>query len=515
MMEAADLSQFLSLRRRRYGDRAAVSSDDSNLSFAGLDAEASRWAGALTAQGIARGKRIGLLAANSPRWLALAFATWRAGATLVPLSTFTTPRELAELIEHAELDLLFVSPQLGSHDLLQTLADSGAPIAATQVLVIGTSPLAPHYSDAEEWLAGAGFADPVEPRPEDIACLLYTSGTTGRSKGVLLSHRAILATVGATAERSGLGDNDSMLSTLPLFWVAGLVIRALPTLASGCTLILMESFSAAAALAALGRHRPTALHLRPPQIGQLLDAAGFEPGLLAQVHRGNGRSAWFAGALPQTARLITGYGMTEMSGYVTALDWRDSEAQRRDGIGHPLPGVELRIVDAAGNGCEAGVAGRVQVRGPGMYSGYFKEPPHLGLTADGWFDTGDVGTLGDDGQFRFVGRDKDLLRVKGINVAPVEVEAVLMAHAGVEAAYVVGLPPDGVEQELVAVIIARLTAQPPPESELRQIAVHELSVYKRPSRYVFAERSEIPLGGTSKPKRDAVAHLAASRLGTS
>jgi fatty-acyl-CoA synthase len=346
---------------------------------------------------------------------------------------------------------------------------------------------------------------------ESIACILYTSGTTGRAKGVMLSHRAILATVGPTSERTGLSADDALLSTLPLFWVAGLVIRALPTLATGCALILVESFTPEAVLAGLRRHRPTALHLRPPQISQILSHPDFEPALLARVRKGGGRSEWFRPYLDAgPAAMITGYGMTEAAGYVTALDWRDSPAVRASQIGRPLPGVELRIVDPSGALCPPGVEGEVRVRGPGLFSGYYKQPPGTGLDAAGFFCTGDLGSIDADGVFHFSGRSKDLLRVKGINVSPAEVESVLGTHPDVDAAYVVGLPPDGLEQELVALVVTR-GAAPLPERELRALAAQELSHYKRPTRYVHLRRDEVPLGGTAKPQRAALAALAVQR----
>ncbi len=516
MIEATDLSALLTHLAARYEARMALLDEQRSVDFRALDAAASRWAVKLRRMGCGTGSRIGLLAANRVDWLEIAFGVWRAGATLVPLSTFGTERELAELVAHAEMDRLIVGPNPGSRDLLRTVVDGGAPIDRRRIIALGDGSLPDGVRRADDDVMADPSAAVVKIDPEQAACLLYTSGTTGRAKGVLLSHRAILATVGPTAERSGLSDSDVMLSTLPLFWVAGLVIRALPTLACGSALALLESFSPASALAALRRWQPTALHLRPPQVGQILAAPEFSPELLGRVRRGNGRTAWYAGALPAEARLITGYGMTEMAGYVTALDWRDGEDARRDGIGHPLPGVELRIVDDAGQPVAPGLVGHVQVRGPGMFSGYFKEEAAPGRDTarrpEAWFDTGDLGSIDAAGAFRFVGRDKDLLRVKGINVSPVEVETVLATHPGVEAVYVVGIAAAAGEQDVVAVVVPRDAARPPGEEELRTIATRELSAYKRPRHYLIFDRAEIPLGGTSKPQRDPLSRMAEERL---
>jgi fatty-acyl-CoA synthase len=238
----------------------------------------------------------------------------------------------------------------------------------------------------------------------------------------------------------------------------------------------------------------------------------FRPELLNTIRRGNGRTEWFAGQLPSAARFITGYGMTEMGGYVTALDAQDTEEARRSQMGKPLPGVEIRIVDAAGHPCPAGETGDIRVRGPGLFSGYHKEPADLGLDGDGWFVTGDLGSVDAGGVFHFAGRTKDLLRVKGINVSPIEVEGVLARHAQVEAAYVVGLPAGGMEQRVVALIVSRREDASSLQAELDALARRQLSHYKRPEAYVFLKIEEVPLGATSKPQRAQLAEIAEKRL---
>lgn len=500
---SSNLSELLRALAAAHGERPAVVGERHGLSFTALDLAADRWASGLRRAGYGPGAHVALLAGNGPDWLAVAFGVWRAGATLVPVSTFVTPRELGDVLAHADAALLIVQPRLRSHDYLDALARLSSLPALREVVVLDDH--APkERRHAAEFIAMQADCDrsQADPARESIACILYTSGTTGQPKGVMLSHAAILATVVPTAERTGLGHDDSLLSTLPLFWVAGLVIRALPTLATGCALILVDSFTADAVIAALERHRPTALHLRPPQVGQVLNHARFNPSLLAKVRRGGGRVEWYAPHLdPNVARFITGYGMTETAGYVTALDWRDSAAVRRSNLGTPLPGVEFRV----GNG------GEILVRSPALFSGYYKQPPGSGLDADGFFMTGDIGGIDADGVFRFVGRNKDLLRVKGINVSPMEVETVLSAHAAVEAVYVVGLPPDGLEQQIVALIVPKAGASLV-ESDLRGLAEETLSTYKRPEHYVLIARRDVPLSGTSKPQRAALSQLASRRL---
>jgi fatty-acyl-CoA synthase len=502
-MEARDLGGALRVWAERYGERPAVAGERNALTFTAFDRSADAWAGEFCAAGCGHGTHVGLLAGNSPAWLAVAFGVWRSGATLVPISTFVTAPELAQVLAHADVDTLVVQPRLRSHDYPALLAQLPTAVRPRRLIDIDGAPAT---------AAGRARRLPEAVDPESIACIVYTSGTTGEPKGVMLSHRAILATVLATSARTGLAPHDALLSTLPLFWIAGLAIRALPTLATGCALIVVESFTPDAVLAALRRHRPTALHLRPPQIGQILAHPDFDPALLAPVHKGGGRAEWFRPHLdPRATRMITGYGMTETAGYVTALDWQDPPDVRATQLGRPLPGVELRIVDGDGRLCAPGVEGEVRVRAPGLFSGYHKQRPGTGVDAEGFFCTGDLGRIGADGIFHFCGRLKDLLRVKGINVSPAEVEAVLGTHPLVDSAYVVGMPPDGLEQEVVALVVTRGDV-PLPEAELRALATATLSHYKRPVHYVHLGRDRVPLGSTSKPQRAALAALAAARL---
>lgn len=503
------LAELPSLLADRYGPRDAVAGERETLSFAGLAGAAGRWAAALRAAGVGPGERVALLAGNGPAWLAAAFGVWRARAALVPVSTFVTARELRDTLASAAVSIVVVQPRLRGHDYLAMLEECRDLVEPRRTVSLDGGADARARSLESFLAAGAGPVSCPDPGAEATACVLYTSGTTGRPKGVELSHRAILATVAPTAARSGLDATDELLSTLPLFWVAGLVIRALPTLFAGSTLHLLESFTPDALLDALDRRPPTALHLRPPQVADLLAHPRFERRLLARVLKGNGRTEWFAGALPDAATFITGYGMTEMSGYVTALDVRDPPEVRAT-QGRPLPGVEIRIVGSAGEALPAGETGHVHVRGPGLFSGYRGEPPGTGLV-DGWFQTGDLGRLDANGAFHFAGRTKDLLRVKGINVSPVEVENVLASHPRVRAAYVVGLPAGALEQRVVALVVA--DAPGDLEAGLRALVADALSHYKRPEAYVFLRNEEVPLGGTSKPLRAELARIAAAALG--
>lgn len=503
-----DLSAWGRSLADRFGDRPAAISERESLSFRQLDDRANQWAAALAAGGFGVGSHIGLLAGNRPLWLAVALGVWRAGATLVPISTFVTGRELHETLAHADVDALVVEPRVGSHQYLDALRSVRDDLTRLRAVVILGSGADPGATSMDDFLDARAEPASMAIDPEATACILYTSGTTGRPKGVMLSHRAMLATIAPTAKRTGLTPDDTMLSSLPLFWVAGLVIRALPTLEAGCALVLTPLFTPDAVVALLRQHRPTAIHLRPPQVGQILSHPQFDPSSCARIRRGGGRVDWYCPPLDwPDARFITGYGMTEMAGYVVALDWDDPAEARRTQMGSPLPGVELKIVNPDP---DSGI-GEICVRGPGLFSGYYRERSGMGLNADGYFLTGDLGRIDETGGLHFSGRSKDLLRVKGINVSPVEVESVLQTHASIESAYVVGIPFDGLDQTVVALLVRKPHAVVS-EPEVIDLARESLSYYKRPEHIIFIARQDVPLGGTAKPQRRALAELASTLI---
>ncbi len=504
------LADLVGLWCRQNPSSIAVGGLREARTFAELDADANLWASALRAAGLKPGERVALWGGNSARWLARAFGVWKAGLTLVPLSTFATPRELTELLNNARPQLLLADRRVADRDFAALVRQLSLPPSLRRMVAEGPGQLTDLHSEASFLRAGSyRFDASGVTQPQDVALILYTSGTTGKPKGVRLQHQAVLSTMWATVARGGLRLGDRVVSSLPLFWVAGLCIRALPTLASGSALLLMETFHVDQLIELLKQWRPNGLHLRPPQVSALLSHPRFAPELLEPVRKGGGRNSWYAPHL-RHARLITGYGMTEMSGYVTALSWRDSAATRASSIGRTLPDVEVKIVGKDGSTCEAGVTGEIRVRGPGLFAGYEGEPTGTGIDTHGYFCTGDLGFLDETGQLHFVGRSKDLLRCKGVNVSPLEVEVVLAEHPSVEAAFVVGLPPDGLDQQLVALVVSRDGQDH--EVEWRQWCARMLSPYKRPSAFVLVRRGEVPFGPTSKPLRDQLARLALERL---
>jgi fatty-acyl-CoA synthase len=275
----------------------------------------------------------------------------------------------------------------------------------------------------------------AEVRPSDLLLIQFTSGTTAYPKAVMLTHDNMLRNAWAVGQRMGITPDDRYFNCRPFFHAAGSTLSALMSLVHGSTLVTLPTFEAGAALELMERERCTLVSGNDTLFQMLMGHADFPQ---RKLHL---RGGW-AAAGPQTMRAIidvlgakhicAAYGLSEASPNVVMSDWRDAEEQRVNGLALPHEGVELRIA----------ADGEIQVKGWNVMRGYINNPEASAkaFTADGWLRTGDLGALTADGRLRMVGRLKDVFRVGGENVAPAEVEEVLLAHPAVETAQVVGVP---------------------------------------------------------------------------
>lgn len=422
-----------------------------SLTWAELDAETNRLAHRLIEAGVAPGDRVMVRLPTGIGYCVAVFGVLRAGAVLVPLST--------DLPDAAVRDLL---SDCGASACL------GDPVPDTDVPML--------TPEADETAQDTAQTVPPRGGGEDIAVLCYTSGTSGRPRGVLLSHRALLANVAqcATPRPAPVTATDRVLLSLPLSHAYGLGPGLLQVAAAGATAVLLPRFGIQEALAAIQTHRVTALVGVPPMYAALLTApderlhealatvrlftsgaAPLSPELLAGIRRVTG--------LP----VYEGYGLTETAPALTTT--LVSGHAKPGSVGRPLPGVELRIVDSDGDplpgadpdddlGDETGGAGLIAVRGPNLFSGYWPDGAH-GPDDEGWFRTGDIGYLDADGDLWLVDRANDLIIVNGFNVYPHEVEHVLEQLDGVAEAAAVGVPDERTGETVHAFVIARPGAE--------------------------------------------------------
>jgi fatty-acyl-CoA synthase len=381
-----------------------------------LFAAAKGVAGAMQAMGIGRGDHVGILMGNDEKWLSLFFGAALIGAVTVPVNTRLKSDEIRYCIEQADCEALFYVERFLNIDF--------APmVRGLNIRKVEVSRAVPQ-----------GKFSPVKVEPGDLLLIQFTSGTTAHPKGAMLTHDNMLRDAWAAGTRVGIRAEDRYFNCRPFFHVAGSTLSALMSLVAGACLVTLPTFEAGAALELMERERCTLVSGNDTIFQMLMGHEDFPSRRLSL------RGGW-AAAGPQTMRRIidvlgakgicAAYGLSEASPNVVMSDWRDPEDLRIHGLALPHPGVQIRIEN-----------GEIQVSGWNIMKGYYNNPEAnaKAFTADGWLRTGDLGELTADGRLRMIGRLKDVFRVGGENVAPAEVEEVLLAHPAVETAQVIGVP---------------------------------------------------------------------------
>lgn len=474
------------------GNRVLLSDGARQLTGSALRAEIERWAEALAALGVQPGDRVAVQAEKSFALVLLYFATLRLGAVYLPLNTGYRAVEIDYFLSDAEPALLVCDP-----------ANADAHAGTVKVATLG--------ADGRGSLADAvALANPPLPphraAPEDLAAIVYTSGTTGRSKGAMLTHRNLLSNARALVATWGIGPKDALLHALPLFHIHGLFVALNTVLLAGGRVDLLPAFDPGAVL---GRLPHATLFMGvPTYYTRLLADPRLDADAVASIR------LFVCGSAPLTAqtfadfeartghRILERYGMSEC-GIICS---NPLEGERIPGaVGRPLPGYEVRIAD----GAEIGV---LEVRGEGVFAGYWRNPEKTRseFRDDGFFITGDISTIDDAGVVRIVGRDKDMIISGGLNVYPKEIESLIDALPGVIESAVIGLPHPDFGEAVAAVVHAE------PGATLEEKAVidalrGELAGFKLP-KAVFAIPM-LPRNAMGKVQKAALREQYAAHFG--
>ena len=468
--------------------------DGRTITHAEFASMASRFAGAIVEAGLKPGDRLALQLEKSPEMLAVIAGAIRAGVVFLPLNTAYTPTELAYFVKDAGAKLLLCDGRAEAQ-LASVAHECGAALRALNADGTGG------FADD----ASAASAPPVAERgPDDLAALLYTSGTTGRSKGAMMSHANLLSNAEVLARHWQFSDQDVLLHALPIFHTHGLFVATNVALVAGCPLLFLPKFDTDEVIRALPQS--TAMMGVPTFYTRLLDdprltrdrvanvrlfISGSAP-LLADTHR-----QWEA----RTGhRILERYGMTETNMNTS----NPYNGERRAGtVGHPLPGVELKICDAEGQELPQGEIGTIEVRGPNVFQGYWNMPEKTAeeLRSDGFFITGDLGFIDADGYVSIVGRGKDLIISGGFNVYPKEVELALDALPGVLESAVVGVPHPDFGEGVAAVIVPEPGAELDPD-EIRTALSGTLAKFKQPKHLTL--RDALPRNAMGKVQKNVL-----------
>jgi malonyl-CoA/methylmalonyl-CoA synthetase len=483
------------------------------LSYDDLDAESARYASALRELGVQPGDRVLAQAERSVDLILLYLGALRAGAVYVPLNPAYTLSELEHYIADAEPRVIVCAP-----DRLQALLPVAQRYGVAHVVTLG---VAGQGGSLAARAAAQGTTGPdVERSDTDLAAIIYTSGTTGRSKGAMLTHGNLAANALALKDSWRFTTDDVLLHFLPLFHIHGLFVAVNVPLAAGASLIVLPAFTPAAVLA--GLPGATVLMGVPTHYLRLLQDPRIDRRSLATVRVCISGSAPL---LPETHRewlertgrvILERYGMSE-TGMIASNPY---DGERRPGsVGLPLPGVALRVVDAAsGAPRRDGAVGMIEVSGPGVFPGYWRMPDRTRaeFRADGYFVTGDLGRFDADGYLHIVGRSKDLIITGGFNVYPREVEAEIDAIPGVAESAVFGVPhPDFGEGVSAAVVlkpgaaaatpVTRAGHEPPSEATILARLHERLAGYKCPKRVLFC--AELPRNAMGKVQKNRLRDL--------
>jgi malonyl-CoA/methylmalonyl-CoA synthetase len=467
------------------------------LSYGDVHERSGRYANALVELGVEPGDRVLVQAERSADLVMLYLGALRAGAVYVPLNTAYTSAELDHYIADSGPRVLVCAPEKLA--ALLPLAQRHGVAHVVTLGADGQGGSLAQRADAQQ----LSCLD-VERAESDLAAILYTSGTTGRSKGAMLTHANLAANAGSLRDCWRYQEGDVLLHFLPLFHIHGLFVALNVTLMAGAALILLPEFSADAVLAALpgasvlmGVPTHYLRLLRDPRIDRnstrslRLCVSGSAP-LLAETHHEWQRRTGHA--------ILERYGMSE-TGINTSNPY---DGERRPGtVGMPLPGVALRVVDAdSGAALGDGAVGMIEVRGPNVFPGYWRMPDRTRaeFRDDGYFVTGDLGRIDAAGYLHIVGRSKDVIITGGFNVYPREVEAEIDALPGVLESAVFGVPHPDFGEGVSAVVVPQAGAAAPSEGQIVASLRERLAGYKCPKRVLL--RGELPRNAMGKVQKN-------------
>ncbi|WP_406150999.1 AMP-binding protein [Streptomyces sp. NBC_01012] len=508
-------------------DVEAVVTAEERITYAALAAEVARIRAALAAAGIGRGDRVGLCLGNGPRWVALFVALGSVGAVTVPVNTRYTADEVEHTLVHAKVSTLFVADRVLRVDFLTVLDELGLGRDGSATgdrlpdlrRVVVCAEEAPGW--AMSWSRFLSEATPGEVpatgAPDDILLVQYTSGTTSRPKGVLLTQRSMCADAFFSGARLGLRPGDRFHSARPFFHVAGSTLSVLASVQQAATLVTMPKFEPAEALRLLESERCTHFSGNDTIALMLLN---HPDRALRTLHL---RGAWVAASPTVIRRVIdelgavecvAGYGLSEASPNVAQSCWWEDDAVRASGAMLVEPGVEVRIRAADGTrDCAPDEAGSILVRGWNVMQGYLDAPEATAAAIDseGWLTTGDVGALDATGRLHFMGRTKDIIRVGGENVAPADVEDTLHRHPHVRQAVVVGVPDERLVEVPFAFVV--LTEPGTTGDDLIAWARTRMAGFKVPRHLRIVEGFEgIGMTASSKVQKNRLAAHARTLL---
>jgi acyl-CoA synthetase (AMP-forming)/AMP-acid ligase II len=517
----------------RYGSAPFVIADGHTLSYADLDRRSARLAAALLSEGIGKGDHVGILMPNSVDWAIAWFATTRIGAVAVPINTFYKASELAWTIRHADLRAILAWSSFRDHDFVARLQDALPGLSAQRLPGRITLREAPYLRTVAIWggtdrewatpvvddatpatqMIDTEFLVDVEScvTPADDVTIIYTSGSSGEPKAPVHTHGTLIRHTYNLTHLYVVRADDVLFTSMPFFWVGGLITGLHAVIHHGATLVTQQAFEAGEALRLIEEHRATITLGWPQQGKTLAEHPDFASRDLTSIRRTS-----MPAMVPPERRPVgaDSLGMTEMCGNHLGVDpYLEQPSHRRATVGPSVDGLTHLIVDPeTGEPVEAGTVGEIWVRGYSLMQRLYKREREDVFTLDGYYRTGDCGSVDEDGWVTFTGRLGDMIKTAaGTNVTPGEIETALSACDGVLEAYVVGAR-DADDATVVAAAVVPKSGHEVDGESLRKLLRADLSAYKVPKFVWVADKSDLPFTDTGKIRKAELAERLTNRM---
>ncbi len=507
-----NLKVILEQAAKRYGEKTAVALGELRLSYTELDEASNRIANALIEMGVSKGDRVAMLLPDSPQFAVIYFGVVKIGAIAVPLDTKYKIRELTSLLDHCQPKVLVTeSPYL--EPLVPALPEFSY---IKQIIDLSSEGNEQFLSYQKIMSSGSAQRVEIEPEPEDIAHIAYTSGPTLSPRGVMLTHGRLVRATRMSASGFQQTDKDIvMLFALPMHHAVGLVVILITSVGKGSSVIMLPGLSIDALIETMRKEKAT-IFIGVPFTHALIAKRAEEEGIRFDLD--SLRICASAGApLPKDIierferylglKLIQFYGLTEGTVHVTCQ--ATNGTGKLGSVGKALPGWELKVVDDNGQELPPNKPGEIVIKGPIM-NGYYKA---LQATAEtikhGWLHTGDIGRIDEDGCLFILGLKKEMIITKGQNIYPSDIEEVLSCHPKVAEVAVVGVP-DRVRGEAVAAAIRLKEGERATEQEIKKFCLESIANYKVPRQVIFLD--SLPRTGDGKiNKQDLKGYLLAAK----
>ncbi len=485
---ANNLASILEDTAKEHGDRPALKLDDVTVTYEQLDEASARAAALLRSKGLEPGDRVGVMLPNVPYFAIAYYGVLRAGGVVVPMNVLLKGREVSFYLEDPGAKLLFAW-----HDFAEA-ADKGAEEAGAEVISIKPG-------EFEKLLAEHEPEREIVPRDaDDTAVILYTSGTTGKPKGAELTHANLDRNSEVAVGLAGATHEDVLLGALPLFHSFGQTCGLNASVRTGSLLSMIPRFDPAKALEIIQRDKVTVFQGVPTMYVAMLnhdDKDDYDLSCLrACMSGGSAMPVEVLKGFEEAfgCKVLEGYGLSETS---PVASFNHPDKERKPGsIGTPIDGVEMKVMDEDRKEVDQGEVGEIAIKGHNVMKGYWdREEATEEAIEDGWFYTGDMGKVDEDGYFFIVDRKKEMIIRGGYNVYPREIEEVMYEHPAVAEVAVIGVPDDNMGEE-VGAAVALKKGEEVTEDELRDFVKNEVAGYKYPRKIWFVD--ELPKGPTGK-----------------